>query len=70
MKEEEKFDDLPNIKKNIEYQINQKKVKNKENIIEEDTKNINISKEDCEEKIEQIENNLNDDKSKLENVVT
>ena len=70
MKEEAKFDDLPNIKKNIESQINQKKVKNKENIIEEDTKNINISKEDCEEKIEQIENNLNDDKSKLENLVT
>ena len=70
MNEEKKFDDLANINKNIESQINQKKVNNKENTKEEDTKNVNISKQNCIEKIDEIEKNLTDDKSKLENLVT
>ena len=71
MNKEEKFDDLPNIKKNIESKINQKKVNNNENTntIKGNTKIINVSKKDCQDTITQIGKNLNDDKSQLENLL-
>ena len=60
----------PHITKDKESTINQKKVNNKENIIKEDNKIINISKKDCIDKINEINKNLTDDKSKLESTLT
>ena len=70
MNEEDNFDDLPNITKNIESKINQKQKLNTSKTKEGNIQNIKqISKINCIDNINQIEKNLIEDNTKLKDAL-